>query len=183
MNAQSKGSQLPDSRDNDRVKIIAEVSAGALPQITAAEMLNVTPRQVSRLTKTRQRKGPAGLVHRGRGRRPHNNRFGIPRSLCTDRAGHFNHPRQARQTRQQALRRDRAPIPESPEGSERRHHLRPLAAGQGFNLDGLLCEQEVRTVRNDLTISLNARNFQIFPHAEDGNLRRKKVTIELRFNG
>jgi hypothetical protein len=42
------------------------------------------------------------------------------------------------------------------------------------------CEQEVRTVRNDLAILLNTRKFQICPRVEDGNLRRK---VGLRFNG
>ncbi|MDR1546949.1 MAG: hypothetical protein LBU12_09660 [Deltaproteobacteria bacterium] len=48
---------------------------------------------------------------------------------------------------------------------------------KGFNLGGFFCAQEVRTVCNDLAISFNTRKFQIFPRAEDGNLRRKKVTV------
>ncbi|WP_233472263.1 helix-turn-helix domain-containing protein [Cupriavidus respiraculi] len=58
-------------REVDRFKVIQAVAEGLLPQWRAAERLNLTTRQVSRLIQRRQDDGPMGLVSRQRGQPGH----------------------------------------------------------------------------------------------------------------
>lgn len=57
------------SKERDRLKVLAQMDAGLMTQIKAAELLGITPRQVRRLAARRAASGDAGLVHAARGRR------------------------------------------------------------------------------------------------------------------
>ena len=56
-------------RDLDRLKVIRDVLEGRLRQHQAAEQLDISDRQVRRLCRKVQNKGPAGLAHGLRGRK------------------------------------------------------------------------------------------------------------------
>lgn len=55
-----------------RLQVLTLVLAGQVSRGQAAEALGLSPRQVTRLTRRVQEDGPAGLLHRNRGRAPAN---------------------------------------------------------------------------------------------------------------
>ncbi|WP_080093118.1 ISNCY family transposase [Salmonella enterica] len=74
----SKGALIMN--DSDRIKILQSVLARDLTPGQAAEILNVTPRHLSRLLKRYRESGPLGMNNKSRGK-PSNSR--LPASLST----------------------------------------------------------------------------------------------------
>ena len=56
---------------------------------------------------------------------------------------------------------------------------RPIA---GYDQDAILCEHEERVVTNDYTFQWQGWRYQIDPKDVISNMRRGKVTIEIRHN-
>ena len=72
------------TRELDRLQVLVRVSEGRLTQREAARVLGVCERQVFRIWKAYQAKGPAGLVSKKRGRRSNNHLPDCLQALATD---------------------------------------------------------------------------------------------------
>ena len=62
------------SKELDRLSLMRELELGRLTQRRAAQLLGISARQVRRIVRRYERDGPAGLIHRSRGR-PSNRQF------------------------------------------------------------------------------------------------------------
>lgn len=62
------------SRERDRFKILVQVVAGTLTQSASARALDISERQVCRLTADTLRRVDGALVHGLRGKRPNRSR-------------------------------------------------------------------------------------------------------------
>jgi hypothetical protein len=56
------------AKEVDRAGLIRRVLEGRLPQVKAAEMMGVTPRQVRRMCRAYESQGPRGLISGKRGK-------------------------------------------------------------------------------------------------------------------
>jgi IS30 family transposase len=60
--------------DSERINIVSQVSEHLIRRTVAAELLGVTPRQVSRLIVRYRKDGPESILHQGRNK-PSNHRI------------------------------------------------------------------------------------------------------------
>ncbi len=70
MDSSAEGTIRLSAREQRRAMILNEVLAGTLSHEQAALVLGLSVRQLRRLMRTYQARGPAGLVHGNRGRQP-----------------------------------------------------------------------------------------------------------------
>jgi len=63
---------MMSERDLNRISVLTEIEAGRLRATDAAELLNLSRRQLHRLLVRYRAQGSAGLAHKARGRAPNN---------------------------------------------------------------------------------------------------------------
>jgi transposase len=73
-------------RDRDRIHVLRDLEEGTVSVSKAARRMGLSPRHVRRLRRRFREEGDAGVIHRGRGRRPNNRTDDRIRTRALERA-------------------------------------------------------------------------------------------------